>query len=436
MISRFPRSIASLFLCAAAACLHGQTAAKTPSKVSVRKEADGKFTLLRNGEPFFIKGAGGSHYLKELVEAGGNSIRTWGIETLDEKVDGKPFLERCNELGLAVTVGIWVKHPRHGFNYHDPAFIKSQREAVKAAVQRYKDSPALLMWGLGNEMEGPMDDGTDPTIWKELNELAAIIKAEDPNHPVMTVIAGAVPTKIQSIKSYYPNIDVLGVNAYASAPGVGKALATSGWTGPFVLTEFGPVGHWEVPKTSWKAPIEPTSRQKAATYYSTQQVVVEDGKGTCLGTYAFVWGNKQETTATWYGMFLATGEKLPSVDAMSRAWTGKWPVNRCPKVESITTDLREARVKADTIIPATVVVADPDNDKMTYEWAVLEESTDLKVGGDTESAPPAHPECIKKNGETTVQIRTPKKPGAYRLFLTVRDGKGAASADNIPFYVE
>ncbi len=45
-----------------------------------------------------------------------------------------------------------------------------------------------------------------------------------------------------------------------------------------MLTEFGPVGHWEVRKTSWGAPIEPTSRDKASSYYSTNNIVIEEGR--------------------------------------------------------------------------------------------------------------------------------------------------------------
>lgn len=35
-----------------------------------------------------------------------------------------------------------------------------------------------------------------------------------------------------------------------------------------------------------------------------------------------------------------------------------------------------------------------------------------------------------------VVIRTPSQPGNYRLFAIVRDGKGAASAENLCFRVE
>jgi hypothetical protein len=405
------------------------------SVVTIRQSADGQFVLIRDGSPYFIKGAGGDHQLGLLASLGGNSIRTWGIEQLEEQVDGKPILNRLQDLGLTITAGIWVEHERHGFNYSDPVAVQQQRDKVRAAVRKYKDSPALLIWGLGNEMEGPASDGRDPRIWKELNVLAGIVKQEDPNHPVMTVIASATPGKVQGILDNYPNIDILGVNAYASAGGVGKALKNLNWKKPFILTEFGPPGAWEVGSTPWHAPIEPTSRDKAASYYATDIGVIQDSKDICLGTYVFLWGNKQEATSTWYGMFLKTGEKLPTVDAMVRAWTGKWPPNRSPRILSFETPLREATVHAGQPFTAAVSAQDPENDPLQYEWTVMAESQDRKVGGDKESVPPSYPECTGGGQGPAITGRTPQQPGAYRLFVTVRDGKGGASEDNVPFLV-
>lgn len=423
------------FLLPAAVLFSSVFAQGAGSVVKVDKDANGGFQLLRDGKPFFIKGAGGTNNLKELVKYGGNSIRTWGAEQLDEKVDGKTLLDRAQELGLAVTAGLWVKHERHGFNYSDPAQVQKQRDDIRAAVRKHKDHPALLMWGLGNEMEGPISDGSDSRIWKELEVLAKIIKEEDPNHPVMSVIASAIPAKVQGVMDHYPSIDVLGVNAYGGASGVGKALQQLGWKKPFVLTEFGPLGHWEVPKTKWGAPIEPSSRDKAGSYYATQTSVVADGKGTCLGTYVFLWGQKQEVTSTWYGMFLKSGEKLPTVDAMVRAWSGNWPENRSPKVR-LETPLREASVAPRQEIKASATAEDAEGDPLKYEWIVFEESTDRKVGGDDEAEPPKVDGCIVSQKDGEVTLRTPSKPGAYRLFLIVRDGKGGASADNVPFEVK
>lgn len=427
----------SLLLALAAAALGASSAdAAGGSVVKVTKAADGTYGLEYNGEPYFINGTGGKDYLDKLKEFGGNSVRTWGIETLAESVDGKPLIKRAAELGLTVTAGIWVEHERHGLNYSDEASLQKQRDAVRAAVRKYKDEPALLIWGLGNEMEGVMDKGDNERLWRELNILAGIVKEEDPNHPVMTVIAGASTPKVKAVLAYYPNIDILGVNAYAGASGVGGSVKAAGWQKPFVLTEFGPLGHWEVPKTSWGAPIEPSSWEKAANYFATQNLVRDQGKGLCLGSYAFLWGHKQETTATWYGMFLSTGEKLPSVDAVSRSWTGHWPSNRSPKIESFDSAAKEKTLAPGATATATITAKDFEGDPLTLEWEVVAESTDTKVGGDTESVPPSLPEAIVSHEGMGVTFRAPQKPGGYRLFVTVRDGKGGASKDNFPFLVK
>ena len=243
-------------------------------------------------------------------------------------------------------------------------------------------------------------------------------------------------TKVKSILQYYPNLDVLGVNAYAAAGGAAAAVKAAGWRKPFVLAEFGPSGHWEVPKTQWGAPIEPSSREKAAAYYVTEKSLTEDAADVSLGSYCFLWGQKQETTSTWYGMFLKSGEKLPQVDAMCRAWTGKWPANRCPRVVRFESELKEAVVAPGKLYVARMKATDPDGDKLSWEWTVTAESTDIRVGGDKESVPRSFPKAVEsaKNGEAA--IRTPNKPGNYRVFAIVRDGKGGASVENFCFRVE
>ncbi len=430
MRSRSSLAIHHLF----AALLFCAPAMAAPTSVEIIQDASGAFTLMRDGKPYVIRGAGGTGHLKDLVKYGGNSIRTWGVGSLDEKVDGMPLLDYCHQLGISVTAGIWVGHVRHGFNYSDEAQLKKQRDTVRAAVRKYKDHPSLLMWGLGNEMEGPESDGKDARIWTELNVLAGIVKEEDPAHPVMTVIAGAADSKVKGILAHYPNIDILGVNAYSGASGAVRSTKRSGWKKPFVLTEFGPQGHWEVAKTSWGAPIEPSSRDKAASYYATMSLLAEN-TDICLGSYVFLWGQKQEVTSTWYGMFLSTGEKLPTVDAACYVWSGKWPSNRSPKITRFDTALKEATVAPGALVPATVEATDAEGDALQFEWSVREESTDRKSGGDAEAEPPAVKGAIAGQDGGKVNVTAPAKAGSYRLFVVVRDGKGGASADNLPFRV-
>ncbi len=414
------------------------------SRVQVVEQPDGTFTLLRNGEPYWVKGAGtgsgpalGGGSLELLAASGGNSVRTWGIKQLDELVEGKPFLDRAHELGISVTVGFWVQHVRHGFDYSDTDSVQQQRDRLRDAVLKYRDHPALLAWGLGNEMEAFEPNVEGEVIWRELNHLAGIIKKLDPHHPVMTVIAGAQSAKIAGILKYYPNMDILGVNSYSSAPMVGRRLVGMGWSGPYMLTEFGVTGTWEVPETPWGVPVEPDPSTKAAETYTAYTTDRDDNAGRTLGSYVFFWGNKQEATATWFGMFLATGEKLPRVDAMAYAWSGQWPDNRAPKLKSMATPIAFKKVKPGSGSYAEVDCIDREGDQLRYFWEVLAESTDRKIGGDPEATPRSFPDAITTGqGTPRIEITVPTRPGAYRVFVTAYDGQGGAVAHNLPFFVE
>ena len=412
------------------------------SEVRVVQASDGSFVLTRNGEPYEVKGAGlGTGDLGVLKAAGGNSVRTWGIEQLEQQFDGKPLLDRAQELGITVSVGLWVAHTRHGFDYGDDSQVERQREWIREAVMRYRNHPALLTWSLGNEAEAFGQADADDRIWQELNHLAGMIKELDPHHPVMTVIAASSQTEmtrhLADIDQHYPNLDILGVNAYAAASGVGQNLPGQGWDGPYLLTEFGVAGTWEVRKTAWGAPIESDPSTKAADSYTVYQTDRERNAGRRLGSYVFLWGDKQETTSTWFGMFLPTGEKLPRVDAMAYAWSGQWPDNRAPKLRSLQTPVALKTVDASTSFHAEADIFDREGDALQYVWEIRAESTDRRIGGDAEAAPPSFPDAIKTGqGTERIEFRTPKRAGAYRLFVTAYDGQGGAVSHNLPFFVD
>src|SRR5688572_29495529 len=156
--------------------------AQAPPRTELTRDPAAGWMLLRDGQPFLIKGAGGGASKQLLADLGGNSFRTWGTDNLDAQ------LEEAERLGLAVTVGIWMGHERHGFNYSDAAQVRAQLEKAKAAIEKYKDHPAILMWAVGNEMEG-YEKGDKPEIWRTVNDVAKLAKTIDPSRPTMTVIA-------------------------------------------------------------------------------------------------------------------------------------------------------------------------------------------------------------------------------------------------------
>jgi hypothetical protein len=395
-------------------------AAQGPIKVEIVKTDEG-WGLLRGGEPFTIAGAGGDRRLKLLKESGGNAIRTWGADNIDQ------ILADAHDNGLGVMVGIWLMHRAPdggGFSYNNPADLAAQKERVRQAVLAYKDHPAVLMWGLGNEME--VNGNDTPELWRHVEDLAQMVKRLDPNHPVATVTADIGGGKVENIIKYAPSVDILGINSYGGLRSIPERLKATGWTKPYVVTEFGPPGPWEVPSTEWGAPVEGSSSQKAEHYKVSFEGGVKAAKGWCVGSFAFLWGNKQEATPTWFGMMLPTGEKTEMLDVMKRFWTGKEPAQRAPLTSPLTVTGEGLKRSA------KVTASDPDGDPLTYTWVLKEEVKEMKYAGEGEQAPGV---LWTRAGGASLDFELPG-PGQFRIYVTVRDGTGRAGTANFPIRVK
>jgi hypothetical protein len=397
--------------------------------VRVVKSGSG-FTLERGGRPYFVKGAGGTSKMDLLKATGGNSIRTWSTAGADQVLDD------AKRLGLTVTMGLDVARERHGFNYDDPVAVEKQLNRLRLEVQKYKDHPALLAWGIGNELNL---DYTNPRVWNAVNDIARMIHKEDPSHPATTMLAGVNPKEIDHIKTRCPDLDFISVQVYGGLAAVPKQLAAAGWHSAYLVTEWGPTGHWECPKTPWNAPIEETSSQKAAVYRSRYEASVRSDKN-CLGSYVFLWGQKQERTPTWYGLFTEAGEASEVVDVMQFEWTGKWPNNKAPNLASFTLSGKSAvegiYLKPGMEYPLQLAVKDPNGDKLTARWELLPEATDLGQGGDKESRPQPITGLLETASLKKSSLKAPAKTGAYRVFVYVSDGHNKVATANIPFFVQ
>ena len=389
-------------------------------------QTNGGWQLWRAGGPVFVKGAGGNASMTLLKELGGNSVRTWSTDNL------QGTLKEAERLGLTVCVGIWLRHEHDGgnFSYSNPDMVKRQLDNVRQCVLQFKDFPAVLLWGLGNEMEGA--DGSKIEIWNAVEDAAKLTKQLDPNHPTMTVIAEMGGRKIANIHKYCPDIDIIGINSYGGGPTVAERYASLQGVKPYILTEFGPCGPWEIAKTAWGAAYEPTSTEKADSYRKTYLGSVAQ-KPLCLGSYAFLWGQKQETTATWFGMFLKDGAKVQAVDTMSELWTGQRPVKGCPSIKHIK--LRDKNeVNSGDTFAADLEVVDPHGEPLQARWLVQPEQPNKLSGGASENQLPELTTNILEGDTRHAVVRAPELPGGYRLFVYVRNGAGAAVA-NVPFRV-
>jgi hypothetical protein len=410
-----------------------QNETRTAIPVAIHRSADG-FQLMRGGIPYFIKGIGGHQHLDQAAAAGANSVRTWDAQ------DAGRLLDRAERLGMTVTLGIWLSHK--AADYLDPDYTDRKRREVLDLVGRLASHPALLMWALGNEIN--LEGAGTPCTWQYVNELAGLIKAADPHHPVISVIA-VDPTTPDMVAAHAPQIQALGINAYGALGDVRTIVDASSFAGPYIVTEWGVDGHWEATETIWGRPIEPTSAQKSANYLSRYRDDILANRDRCMGAYVFLWGQKQERTPTWYSMFIESLPEsgihpvaCPTVDAMHFNWSGRWPANRAPQVDRITIndipvsgDLRLAPGEA---LTARVAASDPDTDGLRYIWELLEEPTTLGIGGAFEPRP------VSLGGRVDgdlpeLRLQAPEKSGEYRLFVYVLDHNGHVGTANFPFQV-
>jgi hypothetical protein len=408
---------------------HAQVAAG-PVKVEIRKE-DGRFQLYRGGKPYFIKGAvhTGDQIAKfpfgDIAARGGNSVRSRGS-----------MLDEAQKAGLTVLVNLPMQMEYvTKFDYSNQEAVRTQFEEMKKLVLQYKDHPAVLMWAIGNELA---ERYTNKKVWDAVNQVSRMIHEVDPNHPTMTVAGGIEDVK--AIMQGCPDLDLLGINNYRPVERIPAQIRAQGWEKPYVVTEWGPSGDWEVPKTDFKSSIEETSTEKAQLYLQRYQNVMLKDNERCLGSYVFIWHWRHERTQTWYGMFLESGERTEAVNVMQYVWSGKWPANRAPRVDNLVIDGKPAgdsvHVTPGSQHLATLRAEDPDGDGLTFQWEILAEVGRGGYAGRGEGRSKPMPEVIKKAEGAQLTFTAPELDGAYRVFVFVRDGRGNGATANIPFFVQ
>ena len=400
------------------------------------EQRGGRWTLVRNGTPYTPHGAGlGGGDLAALAAHGGNSYRTWGIGS--DIADARRRLDEAQTEGLTVALCVDVGKERHGFEYDDEIAVAAQLDATARRGHGAQGSPGAA--GLGHrqrtESRVPEPEGLRCDQRHLEDDARGRRQSSDDDgargvqrgtrrphrhtctgprlrqHPVLRCVApSAADTRRHRLGQTDPGDRV----------GYRRALGDA--------------------DDRLGAPIELDSSAKADFYLESYEAAIATLPGQVLGSYAFMWGQKQERTPTWYGMFLADGSETEAVDVMHYIWTGAWPANRTPRVASLLLDSRGAGQDV-TLAPGAEVSAgieasDPDGDPLAYEWVLMRESSATSTGGDAEEVPEAFPALVTNAGGGSAAVTAPDEPGAYRLFVYIRDGNGNAAHANLPFLVQ
>ncbi|HWZ87484.1 MAG TPA: glycoside hydrolase family 2 TIM barrel-domain containing protein [Polyangiaceae bacterium] len=391
------------------------------------------FTLTRDGAPYYIKGIAGSANLALAQQAGVNSTRSYSSGNAARLLDSAK--SHC------MTVMLGVDLSQNPADYANSTWTSGKVTEVTNLLATVKSHPALLVWALGNEINLGADT---QTAWAFVEQLSQMIHAQDTNHPVISVLAGADVTALNHIVTWAPSLDAVGANSYAPIVHLNTDVDSSNFSKAVIVTEWGPTGAWESPMTSWARPIEDTSGAKMRVFKTRYDTFAHTGR--ILGDYVFLWGQKIETTPTWYGMFLETsadlglaGESLPTVDTMTLEWSGAYPVNRAPDVTALTLDGKAAAdnvtLSAGQSVQAQVTVSDPEGDSLSYAWEILQDPAQVNTNGVAQMREP-RVGTPQKGTSPTLSVTLPSPPGQYRLFVYVLDGKGHAGTANIPFLVQ
>jgi exo-beta-1,3-glucanase (GH17 family) len=313
--------------------------------------------------------------------------------------------------------------------------VGAQLAARREDVLEYRDHPALLMWIIGNELNHSY---TNPAVYDAVNDVAAMIHSVDPNHPTTTTVAGIDGDVVREIETRAPELDFISFQVYGMLFALPELLDEIGFDRPFMVTEWGALGYWEMETTDWGAPLELTSSEKADVFLRGHRDILGQLEGRLLGSYVFLWGQKQERTPTWFGMFTEAGEPTEVVDIMYFVWNGAWPDNRTPHVDTMLLDGKpkaaSVTLDAGESYEIAIRVRDPEGGDVRYRWEVKPESRADQTGGDFERSI-TNLDGLVDDPVAAVTRLTAPAPGTYRLFVYAYDDQGRVAHANIPFLV-
>lgn len=426
-------SCLSFILLLASAC-NDQKQYNTQGSVHLEQQ-ENKFTLIRNGKPFLVKGVAGYSHLDMLNYCGGNTIRTWDTTNL------AAILDSAQRHNIAVVAGLPLYNSNHIRNYYsDPAEMDLLYQKMHDVVSRHKQHPALLMWCLGNELNyfyKPEDD-----FFIAFNRIVNMIHTEDPNHPVTTALLNFGKKSIYNVKDKIPDLDIISINTYGRLSSLKNDLENFSWywDGPFMIGEWGINGYWESDSTAWGAPIEDTSTKKAEQYRKIYEERMPYSNERFLGSFVFYWGFQHEKTPTWYSLFSDDGATSEAVEVFSDLWQGKPFEHHAPQVDYTLVDGKGAR---DNVILASSskhhaeVIVRHTIDSLRFRWEILPEDWYKEKEDDSNKnkIAPAKLDGLIEGDGTKVEFRSPTKEGPYRIYVWVYDRHGNFATSNTPFYV-
>jgi hypothetical protein len=419
-------------------CLTGATSARAFVVPAGMSETDRK--RFERFETFHIKGVCGDRDLARLAANGVNTVRGY---TLDEPAVMRQKLDDAHRLGMKMIVSEWMPH--HGENKNNqghkwPFDYNAKGEEMVASLMRrveaIGDHPAILMWGLGNEVH------LDEPYLRVVNRMSLAIHAKFPNHLTSLTMVNAKPEQLEKIRTIAPDLDVLGIQAYSRGAVRGGIKNTEKfWGKPFYMSEFNTNGPWNFGKTAWGAELDEPVSKKVSDLKDCYVAI--DESPLCLGSTVFVWGHYPTgDRPTYFGLLLDSnpeGKKgtgsfehlltTPQADVMTEHFTGK-PIkgNRAPVLSKLEFDggAKSRLAQPGEAMPLDLAADDSNGDAVEFVTWILKAKTRKVTKVDGPFPQPS--------GQNAV-VNAPATPGEYLVMVYAFDARGGASASVLNFKV-
>ncbi len=396
----------------------------TRAQTTIEK-SDGNWTLIVNNEPFAVKGItfgytedveNYSQHFKNLRSMGVNTIRIWAT---DENTS--ELLDVAHTYGIKVMVGIWMRHGRPGmeaddsFNYlEDNSGMEDMYNNAISVVESYKDHPALLMWGIGNEVYlNTATDDEKEAYSKLLEKICADIKTLDNNHPIASVEAWTFG--LDWWEKLVPSLDIYGINCYGpGADLLQDEIDKKGIEKPYVITEFGVTGEWDAQEDTNGIKIEPDDNQKYEAIASGYHQWIKD-KPSCLGVYIFHYADGDQFIAPWLFTHYR-GMYRPQYWAVRKAYSGKDPINRVPEVKNF--QLPDNEINSGEWVPVSLSVTDTEQETLAVSFRYNQRTGSRKRRDQLLPLP------TRGNIQEGFEIQLPQEHGAIKVYVNVNDTYG------------
>jgi hypothetical protein len=389
--------------------------------VRVANTADG-YELLLNDKPFYIQGAGVGqgvvgrlNYLALAREMGANTVRTWGTDQ-----GTKAYLDEAHRQGLYVAAGIWIRYADENktVSYLGGDEAEKKEKETLDYVRRFKRHPAILAWNIGNEcIFFTKDPAEREALCRFLEQLIQKVKKEDPNHPVLYTSVNSLD--LPYLKKYVPSLDIIGMNVYGSVIG-----SQSGWQAldfgkPYVITEFGPLGPWDLPKDLSGKMSEQADYTKAQQY-KNHWSLIRERRGKNVGGFAFHIGETTQESLTQWNLNDYENRREAFV-VMQKLYGAGDASDHAPRITTFTVP---QVIAPGAEFEVELIAKDPEGSLLSYEFKASTTIQDVLQYYVNQPVPiKAH---VGEGPKHT--LVAPSKPGIYRIYGFARDQSGRSSS--------